>query len=129
MSKMVPYHEPSIIFAKEMTRDLKTPLEKYLKITNYITRTIRYDYVRAVTIPKKNGIPDVKRTWETKTGICLDTAALTTGMLRAVGINARMCFGRADKQNHAWVEADILGKKYRYDHDGKAKVYKVERTF
>lgn len=129
MSKMVPYHEPSIRYAREITKGDKTQLEKFKRITHFVSQAIAYDFIRAVTIPKKNGTPDVNHAWEKKMGICLDTAAMTTGMLRAVGINARMCCGKADKQNHAWVEADIGGKRYRYDHDGKAKVYKTERRF
>ena len=129
MSKMVPYHEPSIRAAREMTQDDATLLDKYRTITKFISRNIQYDYVRAITVPKKNGLPDVDRTWNTHLGICLDTASLTTGMLRAVGIKAILCFGKADRQNHAWVESVIDGRKYRYDHDGKAKTYKVERTF
>ena len=129
MSKMVPYHEGSILAAREMTKDCPTLYDKYKKITEFLTKTIRYDHIRAATIPKKNGLPDIPRTWEKKMGICLDTASLATGMLRAVGVNAILCFGKADKRNHAWVEANIQGRKYRYDHDGKAKVYKTERTF
>ncbi len=129
MSKMVPYHQESIMAAREMTKDDATMLDKYKRITSFLSRTIRYDYVRATTIPKKNGIPDVDRTWKMRMGICMDTAALATGMLRAVGINAWMCFGKADKNNHAWVEADIQGRKVRYDHDGRAKTYKVERRY
>ena len=129
MSRMVPFHEASIQCAKDLTKGAKSQLEKYNAITNYVDRVIRYDYVRAATIPKKNGTPDVNHVWNTHMGICMDTAALTTGMLRAVGIPARLCFGKADRQNHAWVEADVAGKHLRYDHDGKAKVYKVERKF
>ena len=126
---MVPYHEESVAFAWTLTQSCRTHLDKFKKITSYITKFIRYDYVRAITIPKKNGKPDVPRTWEKQMGICIDIAALTTGMLRGVGIRAVMCVGKADRKNHAWVEAEIDGKRYRYDHDGKAKKYVIERTY
>ena len=129
MSKMVPYHEMSIQAAREMTKDDATAIDKYRTITHFLTKEIKYDHIRAATIPKKNGVPDVPRTWDKRMGICLDTAALATGMLRAVGIRAWMCFGRADKANHAWVEAEIGGRRLRYDHDGKAKSYKTERMY
>ena len=129
MSKYVPYHEASIAYAKELTHDLVTPLEKYRAITSHISRAIAYDYVRANLIPKKGGLPDVDRCWNLKMGICLDIAALTTGMLRAVGIKSYLCFGHTDKTYHAWVESEINGKKYRYDHDGKAKRYRVEKRY
>lgn len=129
MNDILPYHEPSVIAAKEMTKDDKKLLDKYCTITRYVTKKIHYDYIRAITISKKNGLPDVQRTWEKKRGICLDIAALTTGMLRAVGINAHMHWGKADGRNHAWVEAIICGKRYRYDHDGKARMYKTDKVF
>jgi len=129
MSKYIPYHEPSIRCAEELTRGASSDAEKYRIITEFVTKSFRYDYIRAVTIPKKNGLPDLERTWEKKRGICLDIAAMTTGMLRAVGLHAFMCWGKADKKNHAWVEARIGGEWRRYDFNGKAKTYKAERVF
>lgn len=126
---MIQYYEPSISAAKEMTKNCHSDFAKYKVITDYISKNILYDYVRAITIPKINGKPDIKRTWNYKMGICLDISALTTGMLRGVGVNAKMCIGKADKRQHAWVEVAIKNRKYRYDHDGKAKSYKTERTF
>lgn len=131
MSKYVPYHKESVQCAKEITKTCKTPLGKYRKIIAYMSRYFVYDYIRAVKIlqPKQKKTPDLDHLWKTHMGICLDTASMTTGMLRAVGVNAVLCFGHADGQYHAWVEATINGKRYRYDHDGKAKKYIVERTF
>ena len=129
MSKYVPFHAESTQFAKELTKGMATQIEKYRAITSYVSRAIAYDYVRAINIQKKGGLPDVDRCWKTRMGICLDIAAMTVGMLRAVGIQSTLCFGRADKTYHAWVEAMINGQKYRYDHDGKAKVYRTERRY
>ena len=129
MSKFVPYHAESVQQAKELTKELTAPLDKFRAITRYVSRTISYDYVRSIQIPKKNGVPDVDRCWRLKMGICMDISALTVGMLRAVGIPAYLCFGKADRNNHAWVEVMINNQKYRYDHDGHAKVYKTERRY
>ena len=123
-SKLVPYHKESVNYAKELTKDLKTPLEKYNAITEYITDYFFYDYIRALTIPKKNAVPDLDWIWKTHSGICLDFAALTTGMLKAVGLKAAFCMGWADGNWHAWTETNINGKKYLYDHAEKAKEYK-----
>ena len=128
-SKMVPYHAASVHVAQEITADCATPYAKYKKVTEYITRNFVYDFVRAVQIPKKNGMPDIARTWTYKMGICLDLASLTTGMLRGIGLDAKMCIGKVDGSQHAWVETRINGKKYRYDRIGRAKVYKTERTY
>lgn len=129
MSKYVPYHKPSVEYAKKLTADAKSAKEKFQKITAWATKSLSYDYIRAVTIPKTGGMPDVDRCWETRMGICFDIASMVTGMLRAVGVRAYLYTGKADGQNHAWVVAEIDGKKYRYDHSGKAKVYKKERVF
>ena len=129
MSRFVPYHAESVNKAKELTQDMATKIDKFRAITNYINRTISYDYIRAIQIQKKNGMPDVERCWRLRMGICFDIAALTTGMLRAVGIHAYLCVGKADRQNHAWVEATINNKKYRYDRSGRAQTYKTERRY
>ena len=128
-SMYLPYHAESRVKARELVHDIRDPTEKYKAITNFVTRMFRYDYIRAIQIPKKNGLPDVDRCWNTKLGICLDIAAMTVGMLRAVGLKAYLCIGYADRQYHAWVETRINGKMLRYDHTGKAKSYKKERQY
>ena len=106
--------------------------DRYEKITKYVSDTIAYDYVRAITIPKRNGLPDVARCWNLHMGICLDIASLTAGMLRAVSIPASLVIGWADGHYHAWVEARIGGQRLLYDHDdpqGKVKTYKRQRMY
>lgn len=128
MSRQLPYHAESRKFAKELAAG-KSKYDAYIAITDWVSKHIVYDYIRAIQVPKKNGRPDLDGCWKKRMGICMDTAALTTGMLRAAGVDATLCYGHADRQSHAWVEAVIDGRKYRYDHDGKALVYKTERTF
>lgn len=129
MSVYVPHHTPSMVQAMKLTATAKSPLNKYNLITSYVTKNFVYDYVRAATIPKRNGLPNVDRCWRNHMGICLDIAAMTTGMLRAVGLKATLCIGHADQQYHAWVETNIDGRIYRYDHDGKADSYHTERRY
>ena len=126
---MVSYYKPAIKAALEITKDCKTQLEKYNTITEYISHNFAYDYIRAITIPKMNGKPDVPRTWKHHIGICIDIAALTTMMLRALGLKVRMCYGKADRRYHAWVEARIDEKNYRYDFSGKADKYETIKTY
>ena len=124
MGRFTPYHKASTDYAKELTKDIQDPLERFKTISKWVSRHITYDYIKAITVPKKGKeVPDLERTWVKRRGICLDIASLATGMMRAVGINAQLIFGYADRKYHAWVEADIDGKRYRYDHDGKAKEY------
>lgn len=129
MSKFVPYHRPSIQEAKKLVTGISDPMKRYEEITRYVEKGFVYDYVRAITIPKRNGLPDVDRCWKTRMGICLDISAMTVGMLRAVGLKSYLCIGMADRQCHAWVETIVSGKTRRYDHRGKAKTYKTERRY
>lgn len=132
MNKYTPYHEPSARKAKELCVNLKTLPERYEMITDYISRTISYDYIRAITITKKNGLPDVDRCFNRRMGICLDIAALAVNMLRAVSVPCNLVIGWADGKYHAWVVARMNGKRYLYDHDdpnGKVQVYKKERMY
>lgn len=128
-NQIIPYHEPSVKLAKEITRNCKTGVGKFRVIIHYVSQMFRYDYVRAIQIAKTDTKPDIQRTWEMRMGVCQDIAAMTTGMLRGVGINAKMCIGKADRRRHAWVEAEIDGRRFRYDHSGKAQIYRTERTY
>ena len=122
MSKYIPYHAESIKKAKELVGKEKDPLNKFNIVTHYIFKNFVYDFIRAVSIPKYGReFPDVEGCWQKHMGICMDISSMTVGMLRGVGVQAYMCYGHADGQYHAWVEATIHGKTYRYDHRGKAK--------
>ena len=128
----VPHYAPAEAKAKDLCKGAQSLLERYEIITKYVSDKIAYDYIRAITIPKRGGLPDVERWWKLHMGICLDIASLTVGMLRAVSIPASLIIGWADGHYHAWVEARIGGKKYLYDHDDpqkKVKLYKKERMY
>ena len=124
MGRFTPYHAESVEYAKVITQNMPDPLQRFNAIGKWATKQIRYDYIKAITVPKRGKeVPDLERTWTKRRGICLDIASLVTGMMRGVGIKAELIFGYADGKYHAWVEATINGKRYRYDHDGKAKSY------
>ena len=130
MSKYIPYHEESVRKARELTAGMKDPMQKYSTVTHWVSKHFVYDMIRAVTIPKfGREFPDVEGCWKKRMGICMDISSMTTGMLRGVGVNAYMCYGHTEKNYHAWVEAHIKGKIYRYDFNGKAKKYKREKMF
>ena len=132
-NKYVPVHEPSRAMASDLCKSASNVVAKWDILTAWATRTLSYDYVRAVTIPKKNGLPDVARCWRLRMGVCLDISSLVVGMLRAVGVNAYLVIGWADGRYHAWCEATIRGKTYRYDHGNpngnRVKTYKRERMY
>ena len=65
-------------------------------------------------------------------GICQDISSLVVIMLRAVGIKSYLCIGHADSTYHAWVQAYIGGKVYRYDHEnrtGENVQYRLEKCY
>lgn len=130
MSKEVPYHVEAAAKAREIVGLEKDVVKKFTLITQWVSRNIGYDYIRAIKIPKRGReLPDVEGCWSKKMGICMDIASMTTGMLRAVGVAAYMCYGHTERSYHAWVEATMKGKTYRYDYNGKAKKYKREKIF
>ena len=122
--------EPAEKKARELCEKENKLLGKYSIITRHISNTVVYDYLRALEISRVRGFhTDIMRCFEKRMGICTDISGLTVCMLRAVGIKAKLVIGRADNKDHAWVEAVIDHVKYRYDHDGKASVYKRTHTF
>lgn len=129
MSKFIPYHEESVEYAKQMVEGETSAYRKYKKITGFVSRCFSYDYIRAIQIQKKNGLPDVERCWNLRMGICFDLAAMTVGMLDAAGVYAILCVGKADGIQHAWVEAVINGRRYRFDHPHKAEKYVTEKRY
>lgn len=125
-------YPPAEAKAREICAGILPLYERYKAITRYISENIVYDHVRKATIAKKNGLPNIERCWTLKMGICLDIAALTVLMLRAVCVPCTLVIGWADGHYHAWVEARINGTKYLYDHDdlnGRIKSYKKERLY
>ena len=130
MNKYVPRFLPAEVFARQTTTGISDPLKRYKLLTNWMTHNVAYDYVKAMRVAKVKGVaPDPVSCWATHRGICQDIASLTAILLRAVGIQAYLCIGHADGNYHAWVQAYISGKVYRYDHDGRAKVYRLERKY
>lgn len=130
MNKYVPRFLPAETFAKYIITGTDDYYKRYKLITDWMTHNVVYDFVKAAKVARLKGIaPDPVSCWATHRGICQDIASLTVIMLRAVGIQSYLCIGHADNNYHAWVQAYIRGKVYRYDHDGKAKVYRLERKY
>lgn len=133
MKRNNPRFLPAENFAKQLTVGTKDAKKKYQLITDWVSRNIVYDYVKAAKVAKtKNVAPDPVECWATNRGICQDIASLTVIMLRATGIRSYLCIGHAGGTYHAWVQAYIGNKVYRYDHenrDGKPIKYRIERTY
>lgn len=141
LARYVPYYEPSAAYAKRLAAKTDgTPLAVYRRITNWASGNVAYDYIKASRVKaaeERKTPPDVETTWTKRMGICADIASLVAGMLRAGGIDAHLCYGyatfpdRPGKRYHAWVEADVGGKPYRYDHEaaGRNVTYVTTRRF
>ena len=139
-NKYVPYHEESRAYAQKLAKQTNgTLLSIYRAITTWADSHIAYDYLKAMRVKKENpkALPDVETTWKTRMGICADISALVVGMLQACGIRAYLCYGYAKQPDrngqsyHAWVEAVVNGRTYRYDHEAKGRkvTYRVTHRF
>lgn len=88
--------------AKDTVRDAHDDLEAINYIYNYVINNMEYDVEMAQNV--ENGyVPDPDRSFEKKTGICLDYASLMTAMLRSQRIPTRMEVGYAGSAYHAWI--------------------------
>lgn len=91
---------------KDLAFPCNTDLEVVSEVFNFMISNITYDHEEAETV-QSGYIPDVDEVLETKTGICLDYAALMTSMLRSQRIPTRMEIGYAGTAYHAWLSTYI----------------------
>ncbi len=108
--------------ANNITKNAYSNYDKVKCIADWVSDNIYYDYdsLKNGTIPSLTDI----ETLSTKTSVCQGYAELTTSLLRAAGIPARMSTGFAlgittegdwkkvdsSKSNHAWNEAYVNGR-------------------
>ncbi|MGI6727897.1 MAG: transglutaminase-like domain-containing protein [Anaerovoracaceae bacterium] len=101
----------AIIKAKELTQDLNTDEEKVKVLYDYVVKNFKYDFNKINTIPV-NYIPDIEEIFKTKTGICYDFSSILAGMLRSVGVPAKLVKGYSKNVvgYHAWNEVYLNEK-------------------
>lgn len=99
--------------AKELFGELSI-LDKIDSVKKYITTEYEYDYIKSFRI-KSGELPDIKKCYETKIGVCQDLAGLTAVMLRSVGIPCKLVIGYADNIYHAWNEILVDGEWEIFD--------------
>lgn len=102
--------------AAELTESCETDAEKVEKIREYVVKNIKYDYVKASTV-EAGYLPNLDQILADKKGICYDYAALFGGLLRSVGIPAKLVTGYvgARRVYHAWNEVYVEDNWVRYD--------------
>lgn len=103
-NQMVWYDQDSKVVAlgKEIAAESTDANDYIQKVYSYITNNFSYDEEKAESV--QNGyIPDVDSILESKTGICIDFAALMTALLRSQSIPAKLEIGNVGEKYHAWV--------------------------
>ncbi len=107
-NQYVNFHpeDKTITKGEELAYPCSSDLEVVSEVYNYIINNITYDYDEADTV-QSGYIPIVDEVLLTKTGICLDYAALMTTMLRTQRIPTRMEIGYAGTAYHAWLSTYI----------------------
>ena len=124
---------PAVAKSEELCAGM-AGLEAYVTVKDYMKRSYRYDYIKAMNI-QPGVLPDLEGCYATGKGICQDLSAIMCCMLRTRGIPAHLVIGYADDNYHAWVVAVIDGKEYFFDPTvavsgmGKIKTYSVERWY
>lgn len=107
-NQYVDFHadDKTVSKGEELAYPCNSDLDVVSEVYNYIINNISYDYGEAETV-QSGYIPAVDEVLETKTGICLDYAALMTTMLRTQRIPTRMEIGYAGTAYHAWLSTYI----------------------
>lgn len=118
--------------SKKLFGELSIP-DKISSVKKYITTEYEYDYIKSFRI-KSGELPDIKRCYESKMGVCQDLAGLTAAMLRSVGIPCKLVIGYADNIYHAWNEILINGEWDIFDptktiQGNKINSYSKERWY
>lgn len=96
----------AIALAAELSQDAAEDLDALDAVYAYVTSHIKYDDAKAASV-QPGYLPDIDETLATGMGICFDYAALTTAMLRALSIPARLEIGYTGDVRHAWVDVYI----------------------
>jgi len=102
--------------AQILTANSDSDLESLQIIYNYVVNYLTYDYAKAAAAKNatmSDFVPDIEQIYTLKTGICYDYAALTSAMLRSVGIRAKLEIGdyttSTNVSFHAWISVYIDG--------------------
>ncbi|WFR62762.1 transglutaminase-like domain-containing protein [Paenibacillus amylolyticus] len=98
--------------ARELTKGKKTDTDKVRAIYNYIITTVNYDKQLAANLPSDGYLPEMDVTMASRKAICYGYSSLFAGMVRSVGIPAKLNMGTSAYVDtyHAWNEVYLDGK-------------------
>lgn len=117
--------------SKELTKNLKTEIEKITAIYNYIVSNFNYDYEKFRNLPSEY-IPTIDDTLLSQKGICYDFSSLFASMLRSANIPTKLVKGYSVNVRgyHAWNEVYINSKNkwvtIDTSYDSQMKTAKVK---
>ena len=116
----------AVQYADELCADLTDEYEIIMAVYKFRKKNFSYDWfksgdVKAGTL--KDILPEIDGSWNTKTGICQDLAAIMCAMLRSQDVHAQLVVGTCGCTPHAWVTA------YYHDDDGKLKNLSLDPTY
>lgn len=96
------------IMAKKLTDGLTNDEEKVKAIYEYVISNIKYDYTKKNKITS-DYLPQIDEIFWEGRGICYDFSSITAGMLRSVGIPAKLIKGYSKNVTvyHSWNEVYI----------------------
>ena len=116
----------AVQYADELCADLTDEYEITMAIYQFMGKNFSYDWFKSGDV--RAGIlteilPDIDGSWETRTGICQDMAAIMCAMLRSQGIHAQLVIGTCSGTPHAWVTV------YYHSVDGNLKSLSLDPTY
>lgn len=113
--------------AKDLTKDCTEDIEKLEAIYNYIVHNLKYDLTKKDAIAA-GYVPDIDKIVAAGGGICYDFSSVMAGMLRSVGIPAKLIKGysKVTTVYHSWNEVYINGRWMIVDtsYDSQMNSYK-----
>ena len=116
----------AVQYANELCVDLTDEYEITMAIYQFMGKNFSYDWFKSGDVKVgmlKDVLPDIDGSWETRTGICQDMAAIMCAMLRSRGVHARLVVGTCCGTPHAWVTV------YYHDKGGKLKKLSLDPTY
>ena len=127
-NQMVDYNATTeaILYADELCAGTTDEYEIVMAVYDFMKKNFSYDWFKSGDVRAgvlKEILPDIDGSWETRTGICQDLAAIMVAMLRSQGIHARLTIGTCGETPHAWVTV------YYYGEDGKLTSLSLDPTY
>ena len=116
----------AVLCADELCAGLTDEYEITMTVYKFMGKNFSYDWFKSGDVKTRtlrDILPDIDGSWETKTGICQDMAAIMCAMLRSQGIHARLVVGTCGGTPHAWVTV------YCHGNDGKLKSLSLDPTY